>query len=142
MRRKKTGFTLIELMLVVIIIGILVSMVVPRIAGRSKQARMAAASADINANIATALDMYELDNGGYPTTEQGLKALVTKSDISPIPPNWNGPYVKKIPQDPWSRAYVYKSPGERNADYDLHSLGPDGIESADDITNWQAEAVQ
>lgn len=139
MLNKNKGFTLIELMLVVIIIGILVSMVVPRIAGRSKQARVAAAKADINANLSTALDMYELDNGSYPSTEQGLKALTIKPDIAPIPDNWNGPYVKKIPHDPWERPYVYKSPGEHNQDYDLSSLGPDGIESSDDITNWQAE---
>lgn len=139
MFKKKSGFTLIELMLVVIIIGILVSMVVPRIAGRSKQARIAAAKADINANLATALDMYELDNGGFPSTEQGLKALVTRLEIAPIPENWNGPYVKKVALDPWQKSYVYKSPGDHNQDYDLSSLGPDGIESVDDITNWQNE---
>ncbi len=139
MFNKKSGFTLIELMLVVIIIGILVSMVVPRLAGRSEQARKAAANADINANISTALDVYELDNGQYPTTEQGLKSLVTKPDTSPVPTNWNGPYIKKIPLDPWGRAYTYKSPGDHNQDYDLYSLGHDGIESADDVTNWQSE---
>jgi len=126
-------------MLVVIIIGVLVSMVLPRLAGRSEQARIAAAGADINANIATALDMYELDNGRYPTTEQGLRTLVVESDVSPLPNNWHGPYLKKIPQDPWKRAYVYKSPGDHSQDYDLSSLGPDGIESADDITSWQSE---
>ena len=136
MLRKKHGFTLIELMLVVIIIGILVSMVVPRLAGRSEQARVAAARADINANIATALDMYELDNGEYPTAEQGLKALVAKPDSSPVPTHWNGPYLKKIPLDPWQRPYEYKMPSNHNQDYDLSSLGPDGIESADDIVNW------
>lgn len=140
MIRRERGFTLIELMLVVIIIGILISMVLPRLAGRSQQARVAAASADINANIATALDLYELDNGQYPTTEQGLKALAVESDISPMPNNWRGPYLKRIPLDPWKRAYVYKSPGEHNQDYDLYSLGPDGIESSDDITNWQSES--
>lgn len=139
MFERKKGFTLIELMLVVIIIGILVSMVVPRIAGRSKQAKVAAAKADINANLSTALDMYELDNGTYPTTEQGLKALVIKPGTTPVPDSWNGPYVKKTPLDPWARPYVYNSPGQHNQDYDLSSLGQDGIESADDITNWQAE---
>ncbi|MEW6009418.1 MAG: type II secretion system major pseudopilin GspG [Candidatus Omnitrophota bacterium] len=139
MLEKNKGFTLIELMLVVIIIGILVSMVVPRLAGRSEQARRAAANADINANISTALDVYELDNGQYPTTEQGLKALVSKPDTSPTPTNWNGPYIKKIPLDPWGRAYIYKSPSDHNQDYDLYSLGRDGIESADDVTNWQSE---
>lgn len=136
---KRTGFTLIELMLVVIIIGILVSMVVPRLAGRTEQARQAAASADINANIATALDMYELDNGEYPNTEQALRALVVKPDISPIPNSWNGPYLKRIPKDPWKRDYAYKSPGDHNQDYDLYSLGSDGIESADDVSNWESE---
>ncbi len=142
MFNKNKGFTLIELMLVVIIIGILVSMVVPRIAGRSKQAKIAAAKADINANLSTVLDMYELDNGTYPSTEQGLKALMTKPGSAPVPDSWNGPYVKKIPLDPWERLYVYRSPGLHNQDYDLSSLGPDGIESADDITNWQAETSQ
>jgi general secretion pathway protein G len=136
---QKKGFTLIELMLVVIIIGILVSMVVPRLVGRSEQARIAASLADINANIATALDMYELDNGQFPSTEQGLQALVTKPDFVPVPAHWNGPYLKKIPLDPWQRPYEYKVPSSHNQDYDLYSLGPDGIESADDISNWHSE---
>jgi general secretion pathway protein G len=133
----KKGFTLIELMLVVIIIGVLAMMVVPRFAGRTEQARRAAAKADIEVNIATALDLYELDNGNYPTTEQGLEALMKKPTTSPEPVNWNGPYLRKTPKDPWGRPYVYRSPGEHNLeDYDLFSYGPDGAESEDDIKNW------
>jgi general secretion pathway protein G len=122
--RRKKGFTLIEIMLVVIIIGTLVAMVMPRLAGRSQQARVTAAQADINANIATALKLYELDNGTFPTTEEGLQALMTKPASAR---NWNGPYLEKKPLDPWGREYKYKSPGEhRQMDYDLYSLGGDG----------------
>ena len=136
----KAGFTLIELMLVVIIISVLVAMVVPRLVGRSQEARMAAAQAQIEAHLATALDLYELDNGIYPSTEQGLMALRRKSSSSPTPPNWKGPYIKKTPRDPWGNAYVYMSPGMHNTqDYDLASYGPDGIESSDDIINWETE---
>lgn len=141
MHRK--GFTLIELMLVVIILGILVAMVVPRLAGRTEQARRAAALADIDSNLAVSLDLYELDNGVYPTTEQGLPALVNEPTSSPVPPNWNGPYLKKkkVPLDPWGRPYVYLSPGVHNKeDYDLYSYGPDGVEGGgNDVTNWEEE---
>jgi len=133
------GFTLTEILLVVIIIGILVGMVIPNIAGRGEQARIAAAKADIEANLSMALDMYELDNGRYPTSEQGLKALLVKPSTSPEPDNWSGPYLKKrvIPKDPWGNAYVYVSPGSQNPDsYDLSSLGPDEQDSSDDVTNW------
>jgi general secretion pathway protein G len=130
----KRAFTLIELMLVVIIIGTLVAMVMPRLTGRGEQARVAAAKADINANIATALKLYELDNGSFPGTEEGLNALLSKPSAAA---SWNGPYLEKKPIDPWNREYKYKSPGEhRTADYDLYSLGKDGTESADDVTNW------
>lgn len=132
---SRLGFTLIELMLVVIIIGALVAMVLPRLAGRSEQARVSAAQADISSNIATALKLYELDTGSYPVGDQGLQALLTKpGNIK----NWNGPYLEKKPLDPWSRDYQYKSPGtHRPQDYDLYSLGKDGQVSADDITNWE-----
>jgi len=139
---NKKGFTLIEIMLVVIIIGVLVAMVVPNIAGRSEQARNTAARTDIESNLATALDLYKLDNGGFPTSEQGLSALLTEPSASPAPIKWSGPYLKKkkLPKDPWNRNYAYAYPGEHNKDsYDLSSLGPDGIESKDDATNWDAE---
>jgi len=132
---RKRGFTLIELMLVVIIIGALVAMVMPRFAGRGEQAKIAAAKADIQANIATGLKLYELDNGSFPTSDEGLGALLIRSSSAV---NWNGPYLEKRPLDPWGREYKYKSPGDhRIADYDLYSLGKDGTESADDVKNWE-----
>lgn len=131
---NRKGFTLIELMLVVIIIGALVAMVMPRLTGRTEQARTTAASADIQANIATALKLYELDNGGFPSTEEGLNALLSKPASAQ---NWHGPYLEKRPIDPWGREYKYKSPGEHRQDYDLYSLGKDGVESADDVKNWE-----
>jgi general secretion pathway protein G len=128
------AFTLIELMLVVIIIGALVAMVMPRLTGRSEQARVAAAQADVSANIATALKLYELDNGSFPSTAEGLNALLSQPASAP---NWKGPYLEKKPIDPWGREYKYKCPGDhRTADYDLYSLGRDGVESADDVKNW------
>ncbi|MFC1645933.1 type II secretion system major pseudopilin GspG [Candidatus Omnitrophota bacterium] len=130
------GFTLIELMLVVIIIGALAAMVLPRLTGRSEQARTSAAKADIKANIATALKLFELDTGGFPSTEEGLDALLTNSGSTT---NWNGPYIEAKPIDPWGREYKYESPGtHRSQGYDLYSLGKDGKEGGnDDITNWQ-----
>ena len=143
LKNNSCGFTLIEIMLVVIIIGILVSMLVPNIAGRSEQARKAAARTDIESNLSTALDLYHMDSSQYPTTEQGLSALLTAPTASPVPAQWNGPYLKKkkIPKDPWGHDYVYVSPGTHNPDsYDLSSWGPDGVESSDDITNWGNES--
>lgn len=137
MKMWRRGFTLIELMLVVIIIGILVAMIVPRMAGRSEQARAAVAQADVDLNIATALKLYELDNGAYPTTEEGLEALLTAPGSAK---RWKGPYLEKKPVDPWGNPYRYKCPGtHRPKDYDLYSLGSDGIESEDDIGNWQKQ---
>lgn len=139
--RDRSGFTLIEIMLVVIIIGVLVAMVVPNITGRSEQARMTAAQTDIEANLSTALDLYFMDNSRYPTTEQGLAMLVERPSSDVDLPKWKGPYLKKkrVPRDPWGRDYVYKSPGEQNKDtYDLSSLGADGVASEDDVTNWNA----
>lgn len=137
--KKNHGFTLIEILLVVVIIGILVAMTVPNIANRGDQARVASTHTDIEANVATALDLYKLDNGRYPTTEQGLAALMSKPSSDPVPISWNGPYLKKrkIPHDAWGREYVYTCPGKQNTEtYDLASLGPDGKESSDDIVNW------
>ena len=106
--RARKGFTLIELMLVVIIIGALAAMVIPRMAGRSKQARIACVKADIMSNIPLGLDLYELDNGTYPSTDQGLNALLSKPSGSPLPTNWNGPYLKRKPIDPWGNLYQRK----------------------------------
>jgi len=131
------GFTLIEIMLVVIIIGALAAMVVPRLSGRSEQAKIAIAKADIEANLATPLKLYELDNGNFPTTNQGLEALVRKPNSSPIPQNWNGPYIERQPIDPWGNPYVYTSPGEHRMDYDLYSKGNDQNDDGDDIVNWE-----
>ncbi len=142
-REKYTqGFTLVEILLVVLIIGVISAMVVPNLAGRGEQARRSIARADIDTNLDSSLGMYELDNGKYPTTDQGLAALLQKPAIEPVPGNWNGPYLKKkaVPKDPWGRDYVYRSPGVHNSEgYDLSSVGPDGVESADDIVNWQEE---
>ena len=136
---KSKGFTLIEILLVVIIIGTLVAMVVPRLGGRSEQARVAAAKVDITVNIPTALKLYELDNGFFPTTEQGLAALFKKPAVEPNPQNWNGPYLERLPTDPWGKPYQYHSPGtHRPHDYDLWSAGKNTKEDKtdDDITNW------
>jgi len=136
-RSSLTGFTLIEIMLVVIIIGALAAMVIPRFTGRSDQAKVAAAKADIEAHLATALKLYELDNGNFPTTSQGLEALLTKPATNPIPANWNGPYIEKTPLDPWGRPYSYVSPGDHRPDYDLYSKGKDTNKEDDDISNWK-----
>lgn len=152
MRKKQNllgqhgGFTLIEILLVVIIIGTLAAMMIPRFSGRSDQARAVAAKTDVEVNIPTALKLYELDNGFFPTTEQGLAALMKVSTSDPVPKNWNGPYLEKMPIDPWGRPYQYLSPGiHRPHDYDLFSLGknpkvdakdPKAEASKDDIVNW------
>jgi general secretion pathway protein G len=130
----KKGFTLIELMLVVIIIGILSAMVVPRLAGRSEQARIQATKADINSSIPLALDLYEMDMGKYPESLDYLRIRPSGSDAQ----FWKGPYLKKKPLDHWGRPYVYKFPGEHNTEgYDLFSLGGDGqAGTADDILGW------
>jgi general secretion pathway protein G len=135
--RDPRGFTLIEIMLVVIIIGVLVAMVAPRLAGRSQEAKEAAARADINSHLSAALDMFELHNGRYPSSAEGLAALRTAPQGAT---EWKGPYLKRaVPMDPWGKAYVYRSPGQHNReDYDLFSVGPDGAEgTADDVTNWK-----
>ena len=132
---NEAGFTLIEIMLVVIIIGILVSLVAPRLAGRSEEARKQAARADIEGGVSLALDLYEVDNGAYPSKLDDL--LNKPSNAS----NWKGPYLKKgLPKDPWGTDYVYKKPGTHNTTtYDLFSTGADKQEgSEDDIVNWKS----
>ncbi|NHO63940.1 type II secretion system major pseudopilin GspG [Aestuariicella hydrocarbonica] len=129
MRQK--GFTLIEIMVVVVILGILAALVVPNIIGRPGEARMTAARSDIN-SIGNALDLYKLDNHTYPSTDQGLEALVTKPSGFPEPANWNPQgYLKSLPKDPWGNDYLYVSPGNKSA-YDLYSLGADNREGGED----------
>lgn len=136
------GFTLIEIIVVVIILGLLVGLVGPEIIGRVDESRVETARAQIEM-LATQLDLYRLDNGSYPTTEQGLAALWEKPSIEPVPRDWRGPYSRKpVPLDPWGRAYRYSYPGAENrASYDLASYGadgqPGGAEEAADIVSWE-----
>ncbi len=137
---NQKGFTLIELMVVIIIIGALAALAVPRLVGRSEAAKLTAAEADIKGNIGLALRLYEVDNGRYPTTAQGLMALIEKPSAPPVPRNWKGAYLEEEPKDPWGGAYQYAFPGKHPPkDYDLSSYGPDGVESDDDIANWRTE---
>ncbi|MFM7570921.1 MAG: type II secretion system major pseudopilin GspG, partial [Betaproteobacteria bacterium] len=117
------GFTLIELMVVIVILGILAAIAVPRIMSKPDEARVRAAQAEV-AQILQALDLYRLDNQRYPTTEQGLAALATRPSVEPVPQNWKA-YLKQAPNDPWGRPYQYLSPGVRG-EIDLFSLGADG----------------
>ncbi len=133
--KRKYGFTLVEILLVVIIIAALGAMVLPRLTGRAMQARISIAKTDVTSNIPSALDLYELDNGRFPSTVQGLNALLTKPSGHPEAKNWNGPYIRKKPMDPWGNPYEYKYVGSAGNEYDLYSLGADGIEGNDDITN-------
>jgi general secretion pathway protein G len=136
--RSCLGFTLVEIMLVVIIIGVLAGMILPRFSGRTEQARIARAKSDI-ASISLALDLYELDLGKYPVSLPELVAKDAPSDLSDeSKEQWNGPYLKKgLPNDPWGREYQFNPESEHGQDYDLYSLGPDGKPGNDDITNWQ-----
>lgn len=137
-RFREPGFTLIELLLVLVIISALAAMVVPRLAGRSEEARRSVAEADIKGNLSVALKLYEVDNGRYPTAEQGLRALLEKPLAPPAPRNWKGPYLEQEPMDPWGKPYQYRLPGSHPPrDYDLYSWGPDGVESEDDVANWK-----
>ena len=135
--KKRHGFTLIEILLVVVILAALAAMVVPRLTGRSEKAKVGVAKADIGSHLATALKLYELDNGNFPTSAQGLEALLQEPTNSPIPENWNGPYIDKPPLDPWGHPYIYVSPGDHNLDYDLSSKGKDDKKEDDDIVNWK-----
>ena len=125
--RARVGFTLLELVVVIIVLGLLAASVAPQILGRVSDARSTAAQTQVEL-FGTALDNYRLDNGSYPTTEQGLSALREKPTRAPVPTNWRGPYLRKdVPLDPWGKPYIYRSPGERNTSgYDLMSLGRDG----------------
>ena len=138
----KRGFTLIEILVVIIVIGLLAALVGPRIIGRVSEAKSATARTQIEL-LGLALDNYRLDNGTYPTTEQGLAALQEKSTRDPVPTNWRGPYLKKaVPLDPWGQPYAYQSPGEHNrVGFDLYTLGRDGRPGGDDedadIVSWK-----
>jgi general secretion pathway protein G len=131
------GFTLVEIMVVVVILGILAALVVPRVVGRTDEARAAAARQDIAA-IMQALKLYRLDNGRYPTTDQGLAALVTKPQTQPVPSNWKQ-YLDKAPKDPWGNVYQYLNPGVRG-EIDVFTLGADGQPGGSgpetDIGSW------
>ena len=131
-RNRRHAFTLVEMLLVVTIIGILAALVIPKIVGRSEQARVTAARTDINAGIKTALDAFEVDNGFFPKNLQDLVQAPSTAK------NWHGPYLDSIPMDPWGNAYIYYYPGKHNpSGYDLLSVGPDGKENTDDdIGNW------
>jgi general secretion pathway protein G len=127
-QKGQRGFTLIELMIVIVIIGILATLLIPRIMERPEEARRIKAMADIK-TIESALKLYKIDSGTYPTTEQGIEALIKKPDTSPVPKKWReGGYLEgnAVPKDPWSNAYYYTSPGTDGRDYEIVSYGHDG----------------
>ncbi len=141
---SKDGFTLIELMVVVVILGVLASLIAPRLLGRTDEAKIVKAEVDISA-IETGLKLYRLDNGRYPTTEQGLMALVAQPSTEPLPTKWpQGGYLEReqIPKDPWDREFLYLSPGV-HGEYDILSYGADGAPGGEgmdaDIKSWELE---
>jgi general secretion pathway protein G len=141
---NRSGFTLIEIMVVIVILAMLAAIVGPKLMGRTDDAKVTDAQVQIK-NIETALKLYKLDNGSYPSTEQGLGALVTKPTVGVIPKSYkDGGYLesKKMPKDPWGNDYLYVSPGE-HGDYDLFSYGADGAKGGDgknaDITSWDTK---
>ncbi len=137
-RRVQKGFTLIELMVVLLIIGVLAALIVPNVLDRADDARATAAKTDVN-NLMQALKLYKLDNQRYPTAEQGLQALLTKPTSGPVPSNWKS-YLDKLPNDPWGRAYLYLNPGIKG-EVDVMSFGADGEAGGEgnnaDIGSWQ-----
>ena len=139
-RARARAFTLIEVMVVIVILGILAALVVPRVLERPDEARVVAAKQDI-AVIGQALKLYRLDNQRYPTAEQGLGALVAKPELQPVPANWKpGGYLERLPRDPWGNAYVYVNPG-LHSEIDVLSMGADGKTGGEgldaDIGSWQ-----
>jgi general secretion pathway protein G len=140
--KRSAGFSLVEILVVLVIMGLLISVVAPTVLNRADDARVQKAQADFNA-IETALKIYRLDNYVYPTTEQGLQALVEPSTLAPEPRNFKvGGYLGEVPVDPWGRPYLYLSPGEQGA-VDIYSLGADGLSGGEDqsadIGNWKEE---
>jgi general secretion pathway protein G len=137
--RKAAGFTLIEVMVVVVILGILAALIVPKIMSRPEQARIVKVKQDVLA-IQSALDLYKLDNGKYPTTDQGLQALVTKPTAAPVPRNWKSDgYLQELPMDPWGEAYQFINDNEKAK---IFSFGPDGKDGNSQIGNWNADAAE
>jgi general secretion pathway protein G len=137
-RAAKAGFTLIELMVVLVIIGVLAALIVPNVLDRADDARATAAKTDVN-NLVQALKLYKLDNQRYPSSEQGLQALVARPTVGVIPSNWK-PYLEKLPNDPWQRPYQYLNPGVKG-EIDVMSFGADGQPGGEgknaDIGSWQ-----
>ncbi len=134
--RKRAGFTLVEVMVVVVILGILAAIIVPKIMSRPEQARIVKAKQDILA-IESALDLYKLDNGFYPSTDQNLQALVSKPTSSPVPSNWKSDgYIQKLPTDPWGESYQYLNENEKLR---IFSYGPKGKEGNSEIGNWNMD---
>ena len=139
MNKRHSGFTLIEVMIVIVILGVLAALIVPKVMGRPDEARVAAARQDIF-TLMQALKLYKLDNRRYPTTEQGLAALVQKPSQAPVPQSWSaGGYLEKLPNDPWGQPYQYLNPG-LHGDIDVMSFGADGLPGGQgvdaDIGNW------
>jgi general secretion pathway protein G len=134
-RALSRAFTLVEIMLVVAIIGILAALVIPKIVGKSEQARITRVQADVKGGIKSAVDEFEVDNGFYPSSLQDLLQQPRNAK------NWHGPYLDSLPVDPWQNPYLYSFPGKHNpTGYDLWSSGPDGKSgTADDIGNWQTQ---
>lgn len=138
-QRWQRGFTLIEIMVVVVILGILAALVVPKVMGRPDEARIVAAKQDIQA-LAQALKLYRLDNQRYPTSAQGLLALVQRPSVAPLAPNWKpGGYLDRLPKDPWGHEYLYLNPG-LHGEIDILSYGADGVAGGEgndaDIGSW------
>ncbi len=131
--KQQSGFTLLEVMVVVVIIAIMAAAIGPKLLGNIEKASISRANTDIT-NIVSMLELYKAENYSYPSTDQGLEALVSKPSGDPVPKNWRQ-YAKKTPMDPWENPYKYLNPGA-HGEIDVYSFGPDGIQSEDDIGNW------
>lgn len=138
-RRLRRGFSLIELLLVLVILSVLAAIVVPKFTGVSEKSRVTKAETEI-ANMGTALARFEIETGRFPSTDEGLQSLVQQPG-GLAEGKWGGPYLERgVPKDPWGKPYVYRFPGTHNVSgYDLYSMGPDGNDGKDDITNWMQQ---